>query len=213
MKTSKIFKIYRNLLSVHGEPVRFWPQWCAEEKDKKLREVIALGVILTQRMSWRNVHLALENLKRKNLLSLKKVAALQNLDLLTELIRPAGFFQTKPKRIYGFCKFIVDKYGDLENFRKEKLSVARAKLLNLYGIGPETADAILLYALDKPTFVIDEYTKRLVKKEKLAGKFDYDYLKNLFEKGLPKNVTLYRNFHALIIIDQKGEEKSVMEKV
>jgi len=93
------------------------------------------------------------------------------------------------------------------------LGVARKKLLTLNGIGPETADTLLLYALDQPSFVVDEYTKRLVKKRKLATNLAYDYLKNLFEKNLPRNVKIYQNFHALIIIEEKGKAGSVMQEV
>lgn len=190
--------------------MRFWPNWCAKKKSLKDREIIALGAILTQHTTWHNADLALRNFKKTGLLSIEKIAGLRDLKKLTELVKPAGFFKTKPKRLFGFCKFIVKEYNGLKNFAKEDLKTARQKLLGLYGIGPETADTILLYALDKPTFVVDEYTKRLIKKEKLANEFNYDSLKGLFEKNLPKNAKLYRDFHALIIIDQKGEKKSYM---
>lgn len=82
---------------------------------------------------------------------------------------------------------------------------------SLYGIGPETADVTLLYVLEKPSFVIDEYTKRFVNKGGLANKFDYDYLKDLFEKNLPREVKIYQNYHALIIIEQRGKKAARME--
>jgi len=138
---------------------------------------------------------------------------LKNLKKLTELIRPAGFCQTKPKRLFDFCSFAIEEYNGLENLVKEDLEITREKLLALYGIGPETADTILLYALDRPTFIIDEYTKRLVIRERLARALTYDYLKQLFEENLPQDVEVYQNFHALIIIEQKGKEGSVMKIV
>jgi endonuclease-3 related protein len=193
--------------------VVFWPQWCAKRKTDGLREIIVIGAILTQRTGWYNANLALKNLKKANLLSLSKIASLPNLKRLGKLIRPVGFYQTKPKRLFALASFITEEYGSLKEFAKESLTRARDKLLSVYGIGPETADTILLYALDKPSFVIDEYTRRLVKKRKLSQKPDYDSLKELFEKSLPRDVGVFQKFHALIIIDQKGGKQSLMEVV
>ena len=211
---NKVYGIYRNLLKKYGDPEKIWPQWCAKKKTEKDRELIVIGAILTQRTSWRNAHLALENLKRKNLLSLRNIAKLSNLEKLTDLIRPAGFYQTKPKRLSTLASFIVQKYGNLNKFAKEDLNVARNKLLNLYGIGPETADTILLYALDKPSFVIDEYTKRFVNKFFPYQKiFDYYNLKSFFEKNLPKKAKVYQDYHCLIIVEGKGLKGSLMKIV
>lgn len=213
--TSKntIYQLYRELFQKHGSPEKFWPQWCASQKTLPLREIIAIGAILTQRTSWHNADLALRNLKKKGLLSLEKIADLDNLSRLTDLIRPAGFYQTKPQRLFDFCSFVVKEYGGLKNLLREDLKITRQKLLAIPGIGPETADTILLYVLDKPSFVIDEYTKRLVKKRKLAANFDYGYLKELFEKNLPHRVRVYQELHALIIVEEKGRAGSMMRKV
>jgi len=211
--TNKIYALYLNLLQKYGNPEKIWPQWCARKKTAKDRELIAIGAILTQRTSWRNAHLALENLKGENLLSFRNIAKLSNLEKLTDLIRPAGFYQTKPKRLYGLVSFIVQKYGNLNKFAEEDLGIARNKLLGLYGIGPETADTILLYALDKPSFVIDEYTKRFVAKNLSLKNKDYDSLKKLFENNLPKKIKVYQNYHTLIIVEQKGLKGSLMEKL
>lgn len=211
MQKGKIYKTYLELYKKHGDPVGLWPQWCAKDKDHYLREVIAIGAIMTQRTGWSNANLALKNLKKENLFSLKKIAAVDNLKKLTKLTKPAGFYQTKPKRLFTLASFIIKQYGSLEKFGKENLETARNKLLDLYGIGPETADAILLYAMDKPTFVIDEYTRRLVKQRRLSDNLDYDNLKEIFEKNLPKDITIFQNFHALIIIEQKGRKQSLME--
>jgi len=213
MKSGKIYKTYLELYRKHGDPVSLWPQWCAKEKDAALREIIAIGAIMTQRTSWRNANLALKNLKKENLLSLNKIAALADLKKLTELTKPAGFYQTKPKRLFILASFIVKECKSLKNLGKENLETARNKLLDLYGIGPETADTILLYALDKPTFVIDEYTKRLVKRMRFSDDFNYDNLKQLFEENLPKDITVFQKLHALIIIEQKGKKHSLMEVV
>jgi len=213
MKLNKVYKTYLELYKKHGDPVNLWPQWCAERKGDALREIIAIGAILTQRTGWHNANLALKNLKKENLLSLNKIAALVNLKKLTELTKSAGFYQTKPKRLFTLASFIVKEYGSLKNFGKENLETARNKLLDLYGIGPETADAILLYALDKPTFVIDEYTRRFIKQRKLSQNLDYRNLKQFFEKNLPKDIIVFQNFHVLIIIEQKGRKHSLMEVV
>lgn len=206
MAEKKIYQIYLNLLQKCGSPEKYWPQWCKKEKSIRDREIIAIGAILTQRTSWRNAEMAILNLKRAGLLSLKKIAELQGPEVLVPYVRVAGFYQSKPRRLFDFCTFVVKNRGDIGSLLEGKLENIREKLLSLYGIGPETADTILLYSLDKPSFVVDEYTKRLVKKERLSDNFNYDYLKNLFEKNLPTDVKIYQDFHALIIFSQK--EKS-----
>ena len=210
---TEVYQLYLELLEKHGSPQKFWPQWCARKKTLATKEKIAIGAILTQRTSWHNAHLALLNLKKENLLSLQKILGLTDFSQLVDLIRPAGFYQTKPKRLFNFCSFAIKEYGGLEKFMAENLEVARDKLLSIPGIGPETADTILLYVLDKPSFVVDEYTKRLVKRRGLTDNLNSDSLKNLFEENLPGNVGVYQDFHALIIIDQKGEVGSRMEKI
>ncbi|MBU0708829.1 endonuclease [Patescibacteria group bacterium] len=208
-----IHQLYIELLRKHGDPVKLWPQWCAKEKDNELREIIAIGAILTQKTSWRNADLALRNLKKEKLLSLEKIAGLGKPDILTGLIRPAGFYQTKPQRVFDFASFIVKECKTIDNLIEKEVGTTREKLLSLKGIGPETADVILLYALDIPSFVIDEYTKRLVAKRNLTETFTYDYLKQLFEDNLPKDVEIYQNYHALIIIEQRGRKTSRMEVI
>lgn len=202
MVFNRIYQLYLDLLEQFGPPEKYWPQWCKKEKSIHDREIIALGAILTQRTSWRNAQMALENLKKDHLLSFRKLAELNGPEKLINLVRVAGFYNSKPRRIWEFCKFI-ENYGSLGKFSKESLATVREQLLALYGIGPETADTIALYALDKPTFVIDEYTKRLVKKENLVNNFDCAYLKDFFEKNLPNDEKIYQNFHALIIFSQK----------
>jgi endonuclease-3 related protein len=141
-------------------------------------------------------------LKKAGLLSIKKIAELDSPEELVPLIRVAGFYQSKPKRLWDLCRYL----------KKVKVP-QREELLKIKGIGPETADTILLYVFDQPTFVIDEYTKRLVKELGLAKKFDYSYLKALFEKSLPKDPRVYQDFHALIIFDQKNGKNLRMQMV
>ncbi len=198
----KIYQLYLSFLSKHGPPQKFWPQWCRRRKTQRDREIIAIGAILTQRTSWHNAELALLNLKKARLLSIRKIAKLDSPEELVPLIRVAGFYQSKPKRLWDLCRYL------------EKVKVPqREELLKIKGIGPETADTILLYVFDQSTFVIDEYTKRLVKEHRLAKKLDYFYLKTLFEKNLPKNPRVYQDFHALIIFDQKNGKNLGMQMV
>lgn len=198
-------KIYLNLLAKYGHPVKYWPQWCAQNKSVEDREKIIIGMILVQRTSWHNADIALKNLKKENLLSIAKIANLKSLDLLTDLIRPAGFYQSKPKRLFDVCQSIA-KQADIFQIRREDL-------LAIKGVGPETADTILLYALDQPVFIIDEYTRRFVAKYNLSSHRDYHQLQNFFHQNLKPNLLVYQNFHTLIIISQKGPQNSSMEIV
>ena len=207
MFKTRIYKIYIRFLKKYGLTNKFWKKWCKIKKTKQDKEEIVIGAILTQRTNWKNVELALENLKKANVLSTEKIYHLgkRNKKLLEKLIQPSGFYKQKTKRLLILCRFIVENYRTLENFLKEDLETCRKKLLSLYGIGPETADSILLYAGRKPIFVIDEYTCRFAKRYRLAKKFSYDLLQNLFQKNLPKDVALYQNFHALIVSEGKDE--------
>lgn len=202
---SPVYLIYQQLLEEYGQPSKYWPQWCAANKTIEDREKITIGMILVQRTSWHNANTALKNLKKENLLSLEAIANLRDLDFLTQLIRPAGFFQSKPKRLFDICRFFTSQ-GDI-------FQTTREQLLSLKGIGPETADTILLYGLDKPNFIIDEYTRRFVAKHQLTSGADYHRLQEYFQGNLPEDVVIYQNFHALIIIDQRGPSRSGMEIV
>lgn len=203
---TKIYNSYLALLKKYGEPKEFWREWCKEGKSDKEREKIVLGAILTQRTNWRNVELALGNLKRENCLSVEKIYQLgkQDISVLELLIRPTGFYKQKAKRIFGLCQFVIEKHGSLKKFFQLPVASCRKELLILTGIGPETADSILLYAGDKLTFVIDEYTCRFVKKHNLSSKFSYDYLQQLFQDNLPKDIKIYRDFHAMIVLEGRG---------
>ena len=203
---------YEELLSKFGEPSKYWPQWCAKNKSISEREKIVIGMILVQRTTWHNANIALKNLKREALLSLHKIANLIDADKLTKLIRPAGFFQSKPKRLIDICSF-VEQEGGIKIMLKKDAKELRSKLLNIKGVGRETADTILLYALDKPYFIIDEYTRRWANKMGFKGLKDYDEFQSFFQEELEQNVELYQKLHALIIISQKGKEKSMMEIV
>jgi len=204
MKT-KIHQLYLLFSRKYGSPKEFWKKWCKKQKTKQDREEIALGAILTQRTNWRNVEKALKNLKEARALSIKKIYKIgENIKLLEKLIKPSGFYKQKARRIYQFCEFIVENHGSLENFFDQDLETCREQLLKISGIGPETADSILLYAGNKPIFMIDEYTRRLVKKRKITNKFSYNHLQQLFQQNLPKDVRIYQDFHAMIVLEGRG---------
>lgn len=204
--------LYQQLLQEYGDPARYWPQWCALVKSDEDREKIIMGTILVQRTTWHNANLALKNLKSQNLLSIKKIAELISLDQLTSLIRSAGFYQSKPQRLYDICAFISDQ-GGVSQLKKLETSELRSDLLKIKGVGPETADTILLYSLDKPVFIIDEYTRRWTQKNQLSSERDYLKLQKIFEENLFPDFSLYQKFHALIIISQRGPKNSLMENI
>ena len=204
MKT-KIYQLYLSFVKKYGSPKEFWERWCKDRKTSQDREEIALGAILTQRTNWLNAEWASKNLKEVRALSIEKIFQTgKDIELLEDLIKPSGFYKQKAKRIYQFCEFIVKNCGSLENFFKQDLETCREQLLKISGIGPETADSILLYAGDKPIFVIDEYTRRLVKKRKITDKLSYDHLQQLFQQNLPKDIKIYQDFHAMIVLEGRG---------
>ena len=211
-------KLYQELKKKYGKPSGQWKLWCKRPrpkgarlaqrswaaKTKKEKEEVIIGAILTQRTNWKNVEIAIGNLKRARLDSLKSIYRL-GAKKLAFLIKPSGFYQVKARCLFSLAKFIIENYGSLEKMKKKKEEELRKELLKLKGVGPETADSILLYALDKPIFVVDEYTRRLIKKRKLSQNFSYEILQKLFEKNLKKDFRLYQDFHALIVIDGKNK--------
>jgi endonuclease-3 related protein len=210
MKKPSLNQLYLELLDKYHDPANYWPQWCAKKKTIGDREKITIGMILVQRTSWHNANIALKNLKNKHLLSIKKIGSLKSLTELIKLIRSAGFYRSKPCRLFDICRFVVQS-GGVEELLKCDISQTRQQLLNIKGVGPETADTILLYALDKPVFIIDEYTRRWAKDNNLSALKNYDQLQKFFQKNLKPNLITYQNLHALIIICQRGQIKSQME--
>jgi endonuclease-3 related protein len=161
---------------------------------------VMVGAILTQSTNWANVEKAIANLKKAKSLTAGKISKLNN-EKLGKLIRSAGYYNIKAKRLKGFVKWFIDNYsGNIKILRKTKLAELREELLSINGIGPETADSIVLYAAEKPSFVVDAYTRRIFSRHKLI-KIDasYEEIKFLFERNLPKNTQLYNEYHALIV--------------
>lgn len=186
-----LMDIYHTLLKEFG-PQGWWPGDSPFE--------IMVGAILTQNANWRNVEKAIENLKRENLLSPNKMHTLP-IEMLAELIKPSGFYNIKARRLKEFIRYFIEKYGgDAERMRKEDGEKLRKELLSIPGIGKETADSILLYALDKPFFVVDAYTRRFISRHGMMDyNEDYDNIRIFFERNIPKDAYIYNEYHALIV--------------
>lgn len=194
---------YLNLHKKYGLPQAQWRLWCKIGKTRPDREEIIIGSILTQNTSWGNVEKAITNLKHEKLLSLRKIAMCSGARL-APIIREAGFHNQKAEYLKNVAKFFVAS-GGVKGLMKQETMALRKELLALKGVGPETADSILLYACDLPKFVIDEYTRRFVKKTRLTKNLDYQYLQKYFEDRLDRNVKLWQDFHALIVISGKNK--------
>ena len=177
--------VFRSLYKAYG-PQHWWP---GETHDE-----IIIGAILTQNTSWTNVEKAIHNLKEKGLCALDKIAQADQ-DDLAELIKPSGYFNQKAKRLIYIANSLKP-----DDIRNADLPAARKILLGLTGIGPETADSILLYVYHKPIFVIDAYTKRLFTRLGVKLKDDkYGTFQEYFMKNLPEDTQLYNEYHALIV--------------
>lgn len=209
MPKNKISELYKFLRKKHGQPQDQWRLWCRRPKTKAEREEVMIGAILTQQANWQNVNLAMNNLKKAHKAKIAAICAFGKKDInkLAALIKPSGFYQQKAGYLFNLAKFICEKNKTADYFSVQPLNKLRKELLNLKGIGPETADSILLYALDRPIFVIDEYTRRLAKRYRLAYNMDYAYLQKLFESKLKRDYRLYQDFHALIVIEGKNLKK------
>ena len=179
---NKILQIYNILFQQYG-PQKWWP---TRTKNKQFEVII--GAILTQNTNWKNVEKALINLEKENLISKNKILS-TNKRKLASLIKPSGYYNQKAERLKLAAKF----------FSKHK-NPSRQQLLAVKGIGPETADSILLYAFNKPIFVIDAYTKRIFSRIGMCkNKCDYHELQEIFHKSLPKKVRMFNEYHALLV--------------
>ena len=187
----KLMAIYHALHQSFG-PRNWWPG------DSDFEVIV--GAILTQNTSWKNVEKAIRKLKDENLLT---PAALYQVDIsfLADTIKSSGFYQLKAKRLKNFIEFMFRDYrGEMEVLSSEESGVLRKKLLKVNGIGPETADSILLYALGKPIFVVDAYTRRIFSRHDLINEsYGYSEIQQLFMDNLPHDMQLYNEYHALIV--------------
>lgn len=186
--------LYEKLRAAYGEQ----PWWPAESPFE-----VVVGAVLTQNAAWTNVERAIARLKSCGLLSLDALLAVDHATL-AETIRPSGYYNVKAKRLRNLCEHLAD-HGGIEGLSGNTDSDIREGLLAVNGIGPETADDILLYAMNRPVFVIDTYTRRLLQRNGLAhGDEPYDVLRVGFENALSADVFVYQQFHALIVIHAKA---------
>jgi endonuclease-3 related protein len=197
MKTTReqLLEIYQLLFDAFG-PQHWWPGETPFE--------IAVGAVLTQNTSWTNVEKAIANLKAAGRFDATTLHEL-GIEELETLIRPAGYFRVKAKRLRNFTTWLCDRHGgDLQSIEAFGTSHLREELLGVSGIGPETADSILLYALDRPIFVVDTYTGRVMVRHGLIGPdLDYQQLQDLFQSNLEPNAALFNEFHALLVMTGK----------
>ena len=205
MQLKELKEIYNCLLESFG-PQGWWP---SSGSFTPPEWEVCVGAILTQNTSWKNVEKALDNMKAGGMTGIKHLLE-SGIGDIEQAVRPSGFYRQKAERLKAFAGF-VNGFGNFKTFSRE---ATREQLLGVNGIGPETADSILLYALNRPSFVIDAYTKRVftrmgykvtdrkMKFGRLAPerpKEDYELWKWLFESGLPKDAGMYGEFHALIV--------------
>ncbi|WP_232362586.1 endonuclease III domain-containing protein [Desulfogranum mediterraneum] len=183
--------IYR-LLAGHFGPQHWWPGETPFE--------VMVGAILIQNTNWNNVEKAIANLRDVDLLSLERLSALDS-GLLAEYIRPAGYHNLKAARLHNLCSRVLEvSQGDLDHFLGQPLEELRLQLLGVKGIGPETADAILLYAARYPVFVVDTYTHRILSRHQLIDEeCGYHQLQELFTDHLEADLHLFGEYHALLV--------------
>ncbi len=205
-------KVLYGLLYSHFGPRGWWPVYCRSKnaviyrpgiyKPKNEREAfeICAGAILTQNTSWNNVLKCLLNLARAGKLSPDKILSMPVKEL-EEKIRPCGYYRQKAARLLDFCLFWEEEKDSLRFLHDSAL---RERLLSLKGIGPETADSMLLYAFCRPSFVIDSYTRRIVSRITLREFDGYEALKKKFEQALPRDLKKYNEYHALLVDTAKN---------
>jgi len=183
--------VYRKLYETLG-PQHWWPAETPFE--------VILGAILTQNTAWKNVAGAIANLKANNLLGFGAVCDIPT-QALAYLIRPSGFYNQKSVKIKSFCQHVLSRWdGDLDGFLAQDAEPLRAELLQIRGIGPETADSIVLYAGMKPTFVVDSYTYRIFFRHGwIDESIEYDEMRDFFMRSLEPDVQLYQEYHALLV--------------
>ena len=191
MTRETLTEIYELLYDAFG-PQDWWPG--------ETRFEIIVGAILTQNTNWKNVEKAVTNLKSARCLNPQEIHRMAP-EQLAELIRPAGYYNIKAKRLKNFLDWLFEDYeGDVSNLEGVQTERLREEMLAIKGVGRETADSILLYALDRPVFVVDAYTARIaVRHELIEPDADYEQLRYLFESNLTEDVGLFNEYHALLV--------------
>jgi len=191
-KRDILLKIYQSLYDFFG-PLNWWPGDTPFE--------IMVGAVLTQNTSWSNVEKAINNLKKENLLEPWKLYRINRKEL-AQLIKPSGYYNIKARRLKNFLNLFVNDFeGSAEKMFSGDSGELRKKLLKVNGIGPETADSILLYAGNKLFFVVDAYTKRIFSRHKLISEdASYHQIQEFFSQNLDRDVKLFNEFHAQIVM-------------
>lgn len=191
---SELKMVFQSLLEAYG-PQNWWPGDTAFE--------VMIGAILTQNTAWSNVEKAIGNLKQAGIFSAATLIEVPH-DEMAQLIRPSGYFNIKADRLKQFCRFLQQQGGE-SALRRLETSKLRALLLSVKGIGPETADDMLLYAFQRPVFVIDAYTRRLFSRlGMVAGDESYEVLRAGLETALGPDAELFNEYHALIVCHAKS---------
>ena len=183
--------IYQRLMNHYG--LQHW--WPAKEPFE-----VIIGAILTQSVAWRNVERAIANLKEAGALSPQALRQLET-DQIASLIHPCGYFNAKALKLKAFARWLGERYQDnLKKLFSNSISELREQLLGIHGIGEETADSIILYSARKPSFVVDAYTRRILSRLGLASKdSSYATYQALFMQNLPHEVSLFNEYHALLV--------------
>lgn len=197
IQNSSLLTAYYDALFEHLGPQNWWPA-------KTPFEVI-IGAILTQNTSWTNVERAIANLRREHLLTPRGVERVP-FGRLASLIRSSGYFRQKAKKLKAFARFLRKEYsGSLARMFRTPAQELRGKLLAVHGIGPETADSILLYAAKKEIFVVDAYTHRIFSRHGFVPEdVSYEELRTKIEAALPRDISRYNEFHALLVMTGKN---------
>lgn len=190
--TSSILQEIYDRLDRHYGPLKWWP---AESPFE-----VVVGAVLTQNTSWKNVEKAIESLKSAGLLSFDGLLGL-SLEDLAGHIRSSGYYNLKARRLKNLLELVEHEYdGDLDLLFAEDTASARQALLSVKGIGPETADSILLYAGGHPSFVVDAYTHRILARHNLIPEeCDYQYVQDLFMDNLSHDPEVFNQYHALLV--------------
>jgi len=188
---STTHQVYQTLLGALG-PQHWWPGESPWE--------VMIGAVLVQNTAWKNVERAIANLREADLVDPRRLLV-PPAEELAELVRPAGYFRLKTKRLRSLMEFVVQRYdGSLEALRNADWRQLRAELLGVHGIGPETADSILLYALEHPVLVVDTYTHRVFARHGWIGyEADYHQLQEYLTSELPVDAAIYNELHALLV--------------
>jgi endonuclease-3 related protein len=191
MQSAILMEIFQRLHKTYG-PRHWWPGETPFE--------VMVGAILTQNTSWRNVEKAIQHLKAKGVLNIRGIHQLKRAQLAS-LIKSSGYYRIKADRLKAFVDFICKEYGgSIQKMGRERMDVLRQKFLKVKGIGPETADSVLLYGLEKPIFVVDAYTKRILSRHgMITERASYEEIQKLFMNHLPRNEKLFNEYHALFV--------------